>query len=251
MRGWQRLAAVVAVLAPIAATAAERTCAVPPGLLETASALPAWSAAALDRAGTLRIVAIGSGTTQGLGASAPAASYPLRLQAALKARLVASVTVVNQGVQRQTANDMLARLDRDVLARKPHLVIWETGTVDAVRGVPLDDFGGQLEAGVAHIREAGADVLLVNPQYARTMPRVVNLLPFVESMRTFAASQDVMLFDRFEVMRYWVDNDVFHLDEKVAPRLVGAEIDQVYDCVGQLIAHMILDATPDAALAAK
>jgi len=251
MKRWHRLAAALAVLAPIAAAAAEPTCVVPPSLLETAATLPEWSVAALDRASPLRIVALGSGTTKGLGASTPAASFPARLEVALRARVGARVTVLNQGVQRETANDMMARLDRDVLAHKPHLVIWETGTVDAVRGVPLDDFGALLEAGVAHIREAGADVLLVNPQYARAMPRVVNLLPFVEAMRTFSASQDVMLFDRFEVMRYWVDNDVFHLDESVAPRLVGAEIDAVYDCIGQLIARMIIDATPDAALAAK
>ena len=251
MRRWQRLAATIVVLVPVAAAAADRTCAVPSDLIETAATLPAWSAAALDRASRLRIVAIGSGTTKGVGASTPAASYPSRLEIALRTRMAERITVVNQGIQRQTASDMMARLDRDVLAHKPHLVIWETGTVDAVRGVQLDDFGALLEAGVARIRDAGADVLLIDPQYARMTPRVVNLLSFVEAMRTFAAGQDVMLFDRFEVMRHWVDNDVFHLDEGTSLRPVGNEIDQVYDCIAQLVARMILDATPDAALAAK
>jgi acyl-CoA thioesterase I len=222
-------------------------CAVPPALLPDPTPLPALSAAALERTPPVRIVALGSGTTQGLGASSPAASFPARLEAALAPRLAPPVSVLNQGVQRQTAADMLARLDRDVLAQRPALVLWETGTVDAVRGVALDDFSAQLEAGIARIRRAGADVLLIDPQYARYAPRVVNILPFVEAMRTVAASHGVMLFDRFEVMAYWIDNEVFHLDDRPAPRLVGSEIDQVYDCIAELIAHMILDAIPQAA----
>ncbi len=246
-----RLAAALVVLAlPLAAAAAEPpSCAVPPDLTQANAGLPAWSAAVLERPAVLRIVALGSGTTEGIGSSSPAASYPVRLEVALSERLGQGVTVVNQGIQRQTASDMLARLDRDVLVHKPRLVLWETGTVDAVRGVPLDDFTQLLEDGVARIRQAGADVLLIDPQYARYTPRMVNLLPFVEAIRTVAASHDALLFDRFEVMRYWIDNDLFHLDEReratrATPRLVGSEIDQLYDCIARRLADTILNAAP-------
>ncbi len=249
--GRQRLAALLAVLAlPLAAAAAEpSSCAVPSDLTEAGAPLRAWAQAMLEPPAALRIVALGSGTTEGIGASSPAASYPARLEAVLGERLGRGIAVVNQGVQRQTASDMLARLDRDVLVHKPRLVLWETGTVDAVRGVPLDDFTQQLEDGVARIHQAGADVLLIDPQYGRYAPRMVNVLPFVEAIRTVAANRDALLFDRYEVMRYWIDNDVFHLDERerptrVTPRLVGSEIDQLYDCIAQRLADAIVNATP-------
>jgi acyl-CoA thioesterase-1 len=243
---WRALALLGALIPTAAARAADPTCAVPPALLEAAFTLPA-TGAAVANAQPIRIVALGSGTTFGLGASTPAASFPARLEQTLRPRLVSPIIVANQGVQRQTIADMVARLDRDVLAHSPTLVLWETGTVDAVRGLGLDDFTAALETGVARIQRAGADVLLIDPQYARAMPRLVNLLPFVEAMRTVAASHELILFDRFEVMRYWIDNNVFHLDERAPPRLVVGEIDQVYDCIAQLLAQVILNATPKTA----
>ncbi len=182
-----------------------------------------------------------------MGASGPASAFPARLEVALGRRVTSLVNVINVGVPRQTAGDMLARLERDVLAHRPALVLWETGTVDAVRGVPLDDFTAQLESGITRIHQAGADVVLIDPQYSRAAPRVVNILPFVEAMRTIAAADDLILFDRFEVMRHWVDTNVFHLDERQAPRLAATEIDQVYDCIAQLLGQMIVKALPQAA----
>ena len=241
------LAALGVIAASLGAAAAvEPKCAVPPALIEDASPLPALTKIA-ERALPIRIVALGSGTTQGMGASAPAASFPARLEAALGRRVISHVNVINVGVQRQTAGDMLARLERDVLAHRPALVLWETGTVDAVRGVALDDFTAQLESGITRIRQAGADVMLIDPQYSRAASRVVNILPFVEAMRTFAAAEDLILFDRFEVMRHWIDNGIFHLDERQAPRLTAGEIDQVYDCIAQLLGEVIVNALPKAA----
>jgi hypothetical protein len=237
------IGAAVFAAAASAVAAAEPTCAVPPGLIEPVATLPRVGAA-LEHAEPLRIVALGSGTTQGIGASGPAASFPMRLAAKLEPRTASRVTVVNLGLQRQLASEMVARLERDVLTHKPTLVLWETGTVEAVRGVPLDDFTQQLEAGIARLRQAGADVVLIDPQYARYAPRMVNVLPFVEAMRTVAGMDQLVLFDRFEVMRHWIDNNVFHLDERAAPRLAAGEVDQVYDCIGVLLADVILSAAP-------
>lgn len=235
-------AAALAAWAP-PAVSDEPSCAVPPGVIEPVATLPRVGAA-LDQAQPLRIVALGSGTTQGIGASTPAASYPMRLAAKLEPRTSAPVTVVNLGLQRQLASEMVARLERDVLSHKPTLVLWETGTVEAVRGVPLDEFTQQLEAGITRLRQAGADVLLIDPQFARYAPRMINVLPFVEAMRTVAGMDQLVLFDRYEVMRHWIDNGVFHLDERVAPRVAAGEIDQVYNCIGALLADVILSAAP-------
>lgn len=229
-------------LAP-AAVAGDPRCAVPQALIEPAAGLSAV-AHALEHDTPVRIVAIGSGTTKGIGATGPAAAYPARLQSALQPRVKASVTMVNLGVQGQTANEMLARLKHEVMTHNPTLVLWETGTVDAVRGVPLDEFTTQLEAGINKLRRAGVDVLLIDPQYARHTARVVNILPFVEVMRTIAGMAQLVLFDRFEVMRHWVDNNIFQLDERAAPRLAAGDIDKVYNCIGELLADVILQAAP-------
>jgi len=243
-RAWAGLIGAIALVAGVPAHGADApSCAVPPTLLEAVATLPRVGAA-IERQEPLRIVALGSGTTQGIGASGPAASFPMRLEAKLQPRTGSRVSVVNLGVQRQLASEMLARLERDVLSHKPTLVLWETGTVEAVRGVPLDEFTQQLETGIARLRQAGADVLLIDPQYARYAPRMVNVLPFVEAMRTVAGMDQLVLFDRFEVMRHWIDNNVFHLDERAAPRLAADEIDQVYDCIGALLADVILSAAP-------
>jgi lysophospholipase L1-like esterase len=227
------------------AAAGNPSCAVPPVLLETAASLPHLGVA-IERSLPVKIIALGAGTTQGLGASSPMASYPMRLEAILKPRTGGAVTMINLGKQGQSTSEMLARLERDVLAQKPTLVLWETGTVDAVRGVPLDEFTVHLEAGIAKLRQAGIDVLLVDPQYARHTARVVNILPFVEAMRTMAGMGQLVLFDRFEVMRHWIDNNVFQLDERAAPRLAAGDIDKVYNCIAELLAEQMLAAAPKA-----
>jgi lysophospholipase L1-like esterase len=243
MAAWLLGAGALLSALPPSAAARDQACAVPPALIEPVATLPVVGLT-LERVQPVRIVALGSGTTQGMGASSPAASFPMRLQAALQPRVAAPVSVINQGVQRQTAQEMLARLERDVLSYKPTLVLWETGTVDAVRGVPLDEFTALLDAGISRLRQAGVDIMLIDPQYARYAPRVVNILPFVEAMRTVAGMGQLVLFDRFEVMRHWVDNNVFHLDERAPPRVVMGEIDQVYNCIAELLADVIVAAPP-------
>ena len=58
------------------------------------------------------IVAIGSSSTAGVGASAPETTYPSRLEAELKARIPgAAIRVVNHGVSGDQVRDMLARFD--------------------------------------------------------------------------------------------------------------------------------------------
>ncbi len=89
----------------------------------------------------LRIVAFGSSSTEGIGASSPANAYPARLQADLRTKLHGvEVTVVNRGIGGEHVDDMLARLERDVIGPEPQLVIWQTGSNDPLRGVSLEHF---------------------------------------------------------------------------------------------------------------
>ena len=97
----------------------------------------------------LRIIAFGSSSTEGIGASSPAATYPSRLLAALTAALPAGqrVIVFNRGIGGEDADDMLRRLPA-VIAERPDLIIWQTGSNDPLRAVPLDRFVQETMAGV-------------------------------------------------------------------------------------------------------
>jgi len=116
----------------------------------------------------IRIVAFGSSSTEGVGATSPSAAYPARLEAELNQALPGeskSVSVLNRGVGGEDVDDMLARLDKDVLAAKPDLVIWQTGSNDPLRSVPLARFVDETKAGINNMRAAGLDVMLMEPQW--------------------------------------------------------------------------------------
>ncbi|MEA2979126.1 MAG: acyl-CoA thioesterase, partial [Alphaproteobacteria bacterium] len=115
----------------------------------------------------LTIVAIGSSSTAGAGASSPAMSYPSRLEAELKTLFPrADITVVNRGVNGEESRDMLTRFDRDVIAQNPDLVLWQVGSNSVLRDRPLEEANSSLRDGLKRLRETGMDVVLINPQYA-------------------------------------------------------------------------------------
>jgi hypothetical protein len=224
------------LLAP--AHAADR-CAAPHELLEDDGDLSA-TAAAVARRQPIRIVAIGSASTAGVGASDPRAAFPTRLQAHLATRLSGhAVSVINKAAARQTAAEMLAHLDADVLSLRPTLVVWEAGTVDAVRGVEVDDFSRTLSDGIARLKAAGIDVILIDPQYSPRTMMLTNLPPYLEAVHMVADGARVELFRRFDIMRHWLDDGRFDLSVK--PPALVAQIDAIYDCIGQLLAQKIVE----------
>ena len=128
----------------------------------------------------LRIVAFGSSSTEGIGASSPAAAYPARLEVALKGalpHLAGGVTVLNRGIGGEHTDDMLRRLDRDVLQAKPQLVIWQTGSNDALRGVTLEHFREATIATVRQMQDAEIDVVLMGAAMVPQVRRHPRRLP--------------------------------------------------------------------------
>jgi acyl-CoA thioesterase I len=113
----------------------------------------------------LTIVAIGSSSTAGAGASSPAATYPSRLAAELRARFPGrEITVLNRGVNGDETTNMMARFSADVLAAHPQLVLWQIGTNSVPRDHPLNPHAVQLRDGIERLKAAGADVVLIDPQ---------------------------------------------------------------------------------------
>jgi lysophospholipase L1-like esterase len=190
----------------------------------------------------LVVVALGSSSTLGSGASAPSAAWPIRLEADLRRRLSGvDVTVHNSGRARDDAGSMVRRMPADVLALKPDIVIWETGTAEAMRHREVELFSEHLQSGIDLIVKAGADVMLVTPQYSRETARLIAYQPYIDAMNSIGMRRDVLLFPRFDVMRHWVESGQMQLDN-VAPAQSVAIADRVYDCIGRQLARVFVRA---------
>jgi hypothetical protein len=214
-------------------------CSVPSEIVEDDPPLP-LTAERLKARQTLRIVVIGGASTAGVAAGDGATKgYPRRLEDALRRRHPESdITVLNKGVARQTTAQMVDRFASDVFPANPTLVIWETGTVDAVRGIDVDQFAATLEAGIASLREHHFDIMLVSMQYNPSTGSVINFEPYLEALAHDADYDDVYLFRRYEIMKYWSDTGVFNLadvprDER--PQFAA----EVYRCIGEALAEAV------------
>ena len=193
----------------------------------------------LHAGGSVRIVAIGGGSTAGLAAGSSDLAYPHRLQQTLASWYPAvSITVLNKGVPRQTAQQMLARFPGDVFSEKPVLVIWETGTTDAVRGVGVDDFVEALQNGADAVAAHGIDLILVDMQFSRRTEAVIDFVSYLGAIHRVGDVKDLYVFPRFEMMRYWSEQEVFNLDgvEKDQRARLAAD---VYECLGRNLAEAI------------
>jgi len=223
---------------PARAQDAAGRCAVPPDLIATGPGLPGLAKRFHDHQ-PLIIVAIGGASTAGVAAGSPAKAYPQQLQDALERRHPdMPVTVINKAIPRQTARDMVGRFAADVLAVKPNLVIWETGTVDAVRAVDVQDFAGTLQDGIAALRAGGAAVMLVDMQYNPSLRAVIDFGPYLDALHHAADLDGAYLFRRYDIMRYWSDNGRFALVD--VPRGTQAVLaGEIYRCLGETMADAI------------
>jgi lysophospholipase L1-like esterase len=230
-------AASAILLAPAgrSANAAGDRCGVPGDIVALDRPLP-HVAARIAEGGTLTIVALGSSSTYGTGASAPDRSYPSRLAVTLAARLPGlKVRVLNRGVGGEEAAAMAARIDRDVLADKPDLVIWQVGTNGVLQGDDANRMGEVVRAGIAKIEAAGADVMLMNPQYAPAMLRHKRYRSTLQVLDAVAYEADVPLFPRFAIMRHWAEDGRMPLDVMLTKDRLHMS-DAGYDCLARQLA---------------
>lgn len=187
----------------------------------------------------LSIVAIGSSSTQGYGASEPRQSYPAQLAAMLKSHFPRSMIVVrNKGVGGDDVDNMVARFPKDVFAEMPDLVIWQTGTNDAINHVPLDRFTALIESGVAQLKRHKIDVILMTPQYAPQFTDVVGYGNYLAAMRQAAKASHVPIFDRFFPSMAWLADKHF-ADSPVLTKDGLHQTDSGYHCVAVLLADRL------------
>ena len=183
---------------------------------------------------------VGTGSSILAGPDGPRSAYPARLEAVLKAKLPSvAVKVVSLVRTRMTTEDLAKGMEKLVNDEKPDLVIWQTGTLDAIRRVDPDEFRAALEEGVETLHKGGADVILMNMQYSPRTDIMVPLGPYADNMRVVAQQHEIPLFDRLAVMRHWSDTGAFDLYAAGKDNVLAQ---RVHDCIGRGIASMIIDA---------
>jgi lysophospholipase L1-like esterase len=198
----------------------------------------------------VKIVAFGSSSTAGAGASTPADNYPNRLAAELSERFPGTqVQVVNRGVGGEDAREMLARLDRDVRDEQPDLVLWQVGTNALLRedGIALE--AGKIREGIARIRATGADVVLIDPQYAPKVLKDPDAEPMVALLSLIAADKDIPVFHRFALMRQWRERGV-PFETSLSPDLLHMN-DWSYRCFARNLANALMTSFKEAAALVK
>jgi lysophospholipase L1-like esterase len=189
----------------------------------------------------LTIVAIGSSSTFGAGASSPAASYPSRLEVLLRERFRGiPIRVVNRGVGGEEEKDMLARFTRDVMAEKPDLVLWQVGANAVVRGRSLATEEALIRQGVERLKAAGIEVVLIDVQYTPVVIEKPGAVPMVELIAAAARRHEIGVFRRFEMMKGWRENvglpfEVFSVPDGLHMNDWG------YDCFARNLAAAIID----------
>jgi lysophospholipase L1-like esterase len=187
------------------------------------------------------IVAFGSSSTAGYGTTSPEFTYPNRLAAQLHRQYPgANITVLNRGRGGEDAPEMMKRVQAEVIDAKPDLVIWQVGTNAVLRNLDPAETAKLVEEGVARIQAAGADLVLVDPQYSpRVIERAESAGLMVKLLGKVARFRHVGFFPRFEVMREWHEQQALPIDSFVIADGLHMN-DWGYACFAQLLGDDII-----------
>lgn len=190
----------------------------------------------------LTILAIGSSTTAGVGASAPGAGYPLQLERLVEAALPGiEVRMHVSGVGGETAAQTLVRLEQQLAIVQPDLVLWQVGTNDALADVPEDAFRQLVEHGVASVLATGADLVLIDQQFYPTISRPARYERFVSIVDDVGSRMKACVFSRYGLMKTWA----LHAPGGLRPMLAADGFhmsDRGYACLASSLAREIMDA---------
>jgi len=228
-------ALLLLVCAPV--SAANEACDAPPALIESYARLPRVSLS-VKRDKKLEILVVSAAPSQ-TGAASGLKNYPAFLEQDLKRRLKEiEVSVVAHAEPRKSIKEVSASFPKLLEEWKPNLVIWQTGTVEAMRGMDPDTYGELLKAGVETLLKANADVILVNQQYSPRTDFMFDGGPYTDNMRWVSQTKDIPLFNRYEIMKHWSETGVFDL---TALRNDGT-YEKLHRCLGGLLSDLVIRA---------
>ena len=194
-------------------------------------------ARSLRNRSVMRVLAIGSSSTAGIGASSPSHSYTAQLEQILEGAFKGlDVVVVNRGVSGEAAAVTAPRLKNEVALIKPDLVLWQVGTNDALARVPVDEFAATVRDTLGWLKEHGIDTVLVGLQYGLKVSSDEHYAAIRNALREVADSENILLVRRFEAMRF--------IEKTSAAKLLsGDELhlnDLGYQCMAEHIAQALV-----------
>ena len=196
--------------------------------------------AAIAAGGPVNVLAIGSSSTVGSDARDPGAAYPYRMIEALRAaRPGVTFRLDVRGGRGLTAGEMLPQLERALKDKHYALVIWQTGTVEAVGGMPPDALTDPLEQGRDLLLRAGTNLIVVDPRFSRFLRANVDLDPYESALEQVASVPGAALFHRFDLMHAWVDDGGIDLESTPQDKREAAAV-QLNACLGDAMARFVL-----------
>jgi hypothetical protein len=184
---------------------------------------------------------VGSVTATGQQSASPGGSFPWHLVRALHAAVPSvEFRLTVRGGRGMTAEDMLPLIEAELKHRRYPLVLWQTGTVEAVRGLQPAGMLDVLHTGAEKVREAGGDLVLIDPQFSRFLRANTDLDPYENVMQQVATMPGVGLFHRFDLMRTWANDGRIDL-ERTAKADRDRALEELNVCLGRALAHFVLD----------
>ncbi len=240
MRCLVRLAVVVGLVLSAGLPARAATCPVPDPFEIPHGGLPATQAGVAI--GRLTILTLGGSATLGAAARGAAFTYPARLEARLRTALPGvEIKAEVRAATRLAMADILTRLDADLAAIRPGLVIWGPGASAAARGDDLDSFNNGIAEVIRRVRLAGADLIMMTLQFAPSVVRVMNPYPYRMAVIRGADMVGVPVLDRYELMHFWNGSGFMNLDATDAEDRVRVAR-RLYDCMAEILAEGIVNA---------
>ena len=196
--------------------------------------------AAIDAGGPIEILAVGSGSTTGADGLRPDDMFPYRMLDALRAAVPGvrfNLTV--RGARGMSAEEMLPVVEAQMRQTPAKLVLWQTGTVEAIRGLRPARMRQVLHEGLDVIRGAGGSLLLIDPEFTRALQANTDVEPYETELQQVASLPGAALFHRYELTRFWVLQE--RIDPERAPKDAReAELTRLNRCLGDALARYVL-----------
>jgi acyl-CoA thioesterase I len=240
------LAALLVPTEPLlAGTELGDACGAPDEFVTTDVALPQF-ATAVAAGSPVDILAVGSATTvgsvtaTGQQGATPGGAFPWQMVRALQAAMPSvEFRLTVRGGRGMTAEDMLPLIETALKQQHYALALWQTGTVEAVRGLQPDGLLDVLQTGAERVRDAGADLVLIDPQFSRFLRANTDLDPYENVMQQVATMPGVALFHRFDLMRTWANDGRIDL-ERTSKADRETALGELNSCLGKALARFVL-----------
>lgn len=230
----------------------EPVCAAPSELTRAGVSLPRLARSLAQKTPTTILVLNSSAAKKASTAAEKDAvprGFPGTIEELMRARYPdGGVVVTTKNQPRATAETIIATLPEVLAEAKPALMIWQTGTYDAILAADTSSFSDAVLSGIDMAHEAGADVIVVSPQYSPRTAFAFDVAPYTNALRWTTRAGRVPFFDRYDVMRFWETEGIFDFDSaRPSPSL----FEDVHRCIGRLLVGMIVDGVDSRTLGSR